>query len=86
MPEHFRSLSLPILVLSDVSVSINWYKTVSSLYENSYVYSILYKVVGLNRSYSANTKPIWKRLDPPTETWESQVWYCYNYMIFIMHW
>ena len=34
------------------------------LYENSYICNFGIKVVGLNRSYSANTKPIWKNLNP----------------------
>jgi len=42
------------------------------------------KVVVRKRSYSTNTKPIWKRRYP-TETWESQVCSCYNYLIFILH-
>ena len=33
-PEHFRNWSRPMNVLSDVTVSRNWYKTVSNLYEN----------------------------------------------------
>ena len=34
-------------------------KTVSNLYENVYI-KLCIKIVGLNRSYSANTQPIWK--------------------------
>ena len=42
------------------------------------------KVVGINRSYSTNTKPIWKRRYP-TKTRESQVCYYYNFLFFILH-
>ena len=36
---HFSSWSQPMKVLSDVSVSRNSYKTVSNVYENSYIYN-----------------------------------------------
>ena len=41
-------------VLSDVPVSRNWYKTVSNLYENSYIYNFEnYKtIIGANLSYN----------------------------------
>ena len=41
-PENLRSWTIPIRHLSDVPVSRNWYKTVSNLYENSYI-CIFYK-------------------------------------------
>ena len=48
-------------------VSRNWYKTVSNLYENTYIYIQLYiEIIGLNSSYSANAQPIWI-LDIPDE-------------------
>ena len=53
-PENLRFWTMHIRHLSDVSISINWYKTVSKLYEYSYIY----KGVGLNRSYLANIQPI----------------------------
>ena len=34
---HFSSWLRPMKVLSDVSVSRNWYKTVLKLYESSYM-------------------------------------------------
>ena len=42
-PENLRRWTIHIRPLSDVSVSRNWYETVSNLYENSYIYAILYK-------------------------------------------
>ena len=86
-PKNLRRWTIHIRLirhLSDITVSRNLYKTVSNLYENSYTYNFLIKVVGLSRSYSANTKPIWKRIYP-TETWESQVCSRYDYLIFIFN-
>ena len=70
--------------LSDVSVSRNLNKTVWKLYQSPKRIYIRFciKVVILNRLFSTNTKPIWKRRYPP-ETWEFQVCSCYNYFIFI---
>ena len=76
-PENLRRWTIHIRHLSDVSVSRNWYKTVSKLYENSLTCKFV-----LNRSYSANTQAILKRLYSP-ETWESQV--CSHYSFFILH-
>ena len=39
-PKHFKRWSRPILYLSDVPVSRNWYKTVAKLYQNSYISNI----------------------------------------------
>ena len=52
-PKHFRSRSRIITVLSDVSVSRSLYKTEShnKIYTKIYIFKILYKNVGLNRSY-----------------------------------
>jgi len=50
-------------------------------YTKIYIYEILYKSIGINRSYSANTQTIWIRLHP-TETWESQV--CSHYMFLFL--
>jgi len=41
------------------------------------------KVVVLNRSYSTNMQPIWKRLHP-TGAWESQVCSYYNFFAFLI--
>ena len=66
--ENLKRLTIHTRHLTDVPVSRNWYKTVSKTYENLYMkFCICIKVVGLNRSYSTNTKPIWKRRYP-TET------------------
>ena len=37
----FSSRSRPMIVTSDASVSKNWYKTVSNVYENSYEYNLV---------------------------------------------
>ena len=47
-------------VISDVPISRNWYTT-CQIYTKINIYTILYKVVGLKRSNSANKQPIWKR-------------------------
>ena len=44
---------------SDVHVSRNWYRTVSNVYENLYMYKTLYKNSRFNCSYSENTRPIY---------------------------
>ena len=63
--DHFSSWLRSMKVISDVPVSKNWYKTVSNLYKNSYIFIQFYiEIVGLNRSYSANMQPIWKRRYP----------------------
>ena len=64
---------------SDVPVSRNGYKTVSKLYQNVYMRFCIRFVV-LNRSYSTNTKPIWKWLYP-TGAGESQICSCYSFLI-----
>ena len=51
------------------------------IYTKIHIYAILFKSYILNRSYSTNTKPIWKLLYP-TGAWESQVFCCYNFFNF----
>ena len=38
-PENLRCSTIHIKHLSDVPVSKNWYKTVTNLYQNSYIYN-----------------------------------------------
>ena len=37
------------------------YIKLCQIYTKIHIYTILYSLVGLNRSYSANTQPIWKQ-------------------------
>ena len=60
---HFSSWSWPMKVISDVPISRNWYTT-CQIYTKINIYTILYKVVGLKRSNSANMQSIWKRWYP----------------------
>ena len=77
-PENLRRWTIHIKHLSNVPVSRNGYKTVSNLYENSYIFVICIKV--LNISYSTNMQPIWKRRYP-TGAWESKVCSYYNFFL-----
>ena len=52
---NLRSWLRPKWVLSDVPVSRNWYKTVSNLYKNLFIYFCI-KVVVLNRSDLKNNQ------------------------------
>ena len=49
---RFGVWSQPIWVLSDVPVSRKWYKTVSTLYQNLYIWDVVKKSNVFNRSYS----------------------------------
>ena len=61
-PENLRHWTIHIKNQSDVPVSRNWYKTVSNLYENSYIYAILYKSCSIKQiifnKYATNVKTI----------------------------
>ena len=49
--------------LSDVLVSRNWYKTMSKLYQNVYIYEIMYKIRSIKQiifnNYATNLKTKW---------------------------
>ena len=63
-PEILRRWTIHIRHLSDVQLSWEIDIKLCQNYTKIQRYTILYKVVGLNRSYSANTQPIQKRLYP----------------------
>ena len=67
-PENLRRWTIYIRLLS---VSRNWYKTLSKLYQNVYMRFCIRFVV-LNRPYSTNTQPIRKWLYS-TRAWEFQI-------------
>ena len=60
---YFRSWSRPIRVLSDVPASRIDVK-LCQIYTKICIHKILYKNSVINRLYSANTQPIWKRQYP----------------------
>ena len=53
-PKHFRSWSISLRVLSDVLVSRNWYKTVSKLYPNLYIWDLVWESFFLNSPFKWN--------------------------------
>ena len=63
-PEILRRWTIHIRHLSDVQLSWEIDIKLCQNYTKIQRYTILYKVVGLNRLYSVNTQPIQKRLNP----------------------
>ena len=64
-PEHFRSWSKPIRVLSNVPVSRNWYK-LCKIYTKTHICEIWYKILSFKQII------FWKRRYP-RGAWKTQV-------------
>ena len=79
-PENIRHWTIHIWYLSDFPVSRNWYKTVSNLYENSFICN-LNKSCSIKEIVFNKYEPIWKRRYL-TGAWESQVGSYNNFFYF----